>query len=186
MDSNERDEYYNQLEDAKAKFYQKNGKNTIFKNKQKLECAQTLTNEFDLNKMIECTAFVVPNTNIIYYNYLVFKIYGNESNRLEVYSHIMNLINSVLETYDTFEVHVNLKSFTISACHRYYKMISSSFDENTLLTDKLSKLVIYNTPSIVDQLTAILYSTVKEVLPKTEYYYKDSSDARINALFDIR
>ena len=37
MDSNERDEYYNQLEDAKAKFYHKNGKNTIFKNKQKLE-----------------------------------------------------------------------------------------------------------------------------------------------------
>lgn len=184
MDSEERDDYFKKLEGARTKFYEQNGKNLVFKNKQKLECAQTVTSEFDLQKMIECTAFIVPNRNIVYYNYLVFKIYGNESNRVEVYSHIMGLITSVLEKYDTFEVHVNLKSFTISACHRYYKMISSSFDENTLLTDKMSKLVIYNTPHLLDQITSILYSTVKAVLPKTEYYYKDSQ-TRINSLFEI-
>ena len=186
MDFDERAEYCAQMEDAKAKFYEKNPKKLIFKNKQKLECAQTVTEEFDLNKMIACTAFIVPNTNIIYYNYLVFKIYGNESNQREVYTHFRGLICTLLETYETFEVHVNLKTFTISACQRYYKMITSSFDENTLLTDKMSKLVIYHTPNIVDQLTKLLYSTIRTILPKTEYYYKDSSDARINALFDIK
>lgn len=185
MDSDERAEYYTQLEGARAKFYEKNRKNLIFKNKQKLECAQTVTEEFDLNKMIACTAFIVPNTNIIYYNYLVFKIYGHESNQREVYTHFRGLICSLLEKYETFEVHVNLKTFTVSACQRYYKMITSSFDDNTMLTDKMSKLVIYHTPSIVDQLTAILYSTIRTILPKTEYYYKDSSEARINTLFDI-
>lgn len=184
MDSDEREDYFKQLEGARTKFYEQNGKNLVFKNKQKLECAQSVTKEFDLQKMIECTAFIVPNSNVVYYNYLVFKIYGNESNRIEVYSHIMGLINSVLEKYDTFEVHVNLKSFTISACHRYYTMISSTFDENTLLTDKMSKLVIYNTPHLLDQITSVLYSSVKAVLPKTEYYYKDSQ-TRINRLFDI-
>ena len=184
MDSSERDDYYKQLEGAREKYYEQNGKNILFKNKQKLECAQTVADEFDLKKMIECTAFIVPNSNIIYYNYLVFKIYGNESNREEVYSYIMGLINTVLQKYDTFEVHVNLKSFTISACHRYYKMIASSFDENTLLTEKMSKLVIYNTPHLLDQITSILYSTVKAVLPRTEYYYKDSQ-SRINVLFDL-
>jgi len=185
MDSDERTEYYTQLEEAKAKFYEKNRKNLFFKNKQKLECAQTMTDEFDLNKMISCTAFIVPNTNIIYYNYLVFKLYGHESNQKEVYAHFIGLIRSILEKYETYEVHVNLKTFTVSACQRYFKMITSSFDENTFLTEKMSKLVIYNTPSIVDQLTTLLYASIRSILPKTEYYYKDISDARINTLFEI-
>lgn len=187
MDSyEERADYYKQLEGARTKFYEKNPKHMVFKNKQKLECAQTVTEEFDLNKMIACTAFIVPNRNIIYYNYLVFKIYGNETNQREVYTHFRGLICTLLEKYETFEVHVNLKSFTISACQRYYKMITSSFDENTILTEKMSKLVVYHTPSIVDQITTLLYSTIKNVLPKTEYYYKDSSDSKINLLFDIK
>ena len=185
MDNKEREDYYKKLEDAKTKFYETNKKNVFFKNKQKLELAQTVTEELDLNKMIACTAFIVPNRNIIYYNYLVFKIYGNESNQRAIYNHFRGLICSVLENYDTFEVHVNLKTFTISACQRYYMMITSSFDDNTMLTDKMSKLVVYHTPSIVDQLTTLLYSSIRTIIPKTEFYYKDSGDM-INVLFDIK
>jgi hypothetical protein len=185
MDSEERDDYYKRLEGAKRKFYEQNQKNTLFKNKQKLECAQTVSDEFDLKKMVECTAFIVPGRNIVYYNYLVYKLYGNESNRLDIYDHMRGLICNILERYDTFEMHVNLKTFTISAGQRYYGVIASSFDENTILTDKLSKIVVYNTPSIVSQLTTLLYPIIKDVLPRMEYHHKETSEQLINVLFNI-
>ena len=183
MDSEEREYYHKQIEDVKNTFYDNNRKNSIFKMKQKVECAQKMTDELDLEKMMECTVFIVPNKNIIYYNYLVFKLYGNETNQQVLHCYFKGLVRRLLEKYETFEVHVNLKSFTISACQRYYTMITSSFDDNTLFTEKLSRLVIYNTPSIVKQLTTILYTTVKDVIPKTEYYYKDS-ELKIKELFE--
>lgn len=185
MDFEERDEYYKRLEEAKKKFYEQNQKNLIFKNKQKLECAQTVSEAFDLKKMVECTAFIVPDRNIIYYNYPVYKLYGNESNRLDVYYHLIGLIRNILERFDTFEMHVNLKSFTISAGQRYYSVIASSFDENTMLTDKLSKMVVYHTPNIVSQLTTLLYPIIKDVLPRMEYHDKETSEKMINSLFNI-
>ena len=185
MDSKERDEYHKRLEEAKTKFYEQNQKNMIFKNKQKLECAQTVSDNFDLKKMVECTAFIVPNRNILYYNYLVYKLYGNESNKLDLYHHMIRLIQIILEKYDTFEMHVNLKTFTISAAQRYYSVIASSFDENTILTDKMAKLVVYNTPGIISQLTTLLHPIIKDVLPRLEYFDKETSEAKINLLFNI-
>ena len=184
MDSIERADYHKQIEDAQSVYYENNRKKSVFKYKQKMECAQQVTNDFDVKKMIDCTAFIVPNKNAIYFNYLVFKLYGNDSNQRELYESFKGLIQQILEKFDTFEVHVNLKSFTISACQRYYNLITSSFNENTLFTDKLSKMVIYNTPTIVNQITSLLYTTVKDVLPKTEYYYKNS-DTKIKELFDF-
>jgi hypothetical protein len=185
MDPVEREYYHKQIVEAKNKFYDNNIKKTVFKNKQKLECTQKVSQDFDIKKMMECTVFIVPNKNVIYYNYLIFKLYGNEANQPILYRYFKGLVETLLAQYETFEVHVNLKTFSISACRRYYSMITSSFDDNTLFTEKLSRLVIYNTPSIIDQITTILYATVKDVVPKTVYYYKES-EAKIDELFDIR
>lgn len=185
MDPVEREYYHKQIVEAKRNFYDNNIKKTVFKNKQKLECTQKVSQDLDIKKMMECTVFIVPNKNVIYYNYLIFKLYGNEANQQILYSYFKGLVETLLAQYETFEVHVNLKSFTISACRRYYSMITSSFDDKTLFTEKLSRLVIYNTPSIIDQLTTILYATVKDVVPKTVYYYKES-EAKIDELFDIQ
>jgi hypothetical protein len=185
MNSNDRDAYHKQLERAKKKFYEENQKTKIFKNKQKLECTQSVSKEFELKKMVECTAFIVPNRNVIYYNYPMYKLYGNEANQQDIYDHTVGLIRNILKTYDNFEIHFNLKTFTISAAQRYYSVIASSFNENTPLTDKLSKLVVYNTPCIVSQLTTLLYPILKDVLPRTEYHNKEKSEEMINILFGI-
>lgn len=184
MNSDERNNYYNEIQKTKEKFYESHRKHTIFKNNQKLQCTQHISNELDLQKMIQCTAFVVPNTNIVYYNYMIFKTYGNDENHLIVYDYLVNLVSSILENYSTFEFHINLKSFTISACQRYYHMICSSFDDNTFFTDKMSKMVVYYTPNIIDQLTKILYKSIKDVIPKVEYCHKESEE-RIKVLFDM-
>ena len=184
MKLQEKEIYYKEIQEAKERFYENNKKNMVFKNTQKLECAQHVANNMDLMKMIQCTVFIVPNTNIIYYNYMVFKTYGSEATHIPLYNHITNLVSSLLEKYPTFEFHINLKTFTISACQRYYHLIASSFDENHVFTNRMSKMVIYHTPSIVDQITKILYNSVKDILPKAVYYHQES-EQEIKKLFNL-
>jgi len=115
---------------------------------------------------------------------MAYKTYGTIENKDMIYSHIQSLVQSVLQQFDQFEFHIDLKSFSVSACQRYYPIISSVFDDNKVFTNKLAKLVIYNTPSFIDKLTKMLYSSVKDILPRVEYYYKDS-DKQITKLFNI-
>lgn len=184
MNSEQRTQYYDEIQKVKDNYYDSHKKNCLFKNAQKLDCAQHVSNNLDLQKMIQCTAFIIPNTNKIYYNYMVFKTYGNESNHLILYEYVTGLISKILENYETFEFHVNLKTFTISACQRYYGMITSTFDDNKFFTNLMGKLFVYNTPSIVDQVNRLLYHSIKDILPKVEYFHKDS-DEKIKVLFDM-
>jgi len=184
MNSQERNEYVEKMEETKQKYYEDHHKNLFFKNKQKIECAKTVSDELDIDKMIQCTAFQIPNTNIIYYNYMAYKTYGSIENKNQIYSHLQMLVQSVLQQYENFEFHIDLKSFSISACQRYYPIISSIFDENKVFTGKLVKMVIYNTPSFIDKITRMLYNSIKDILPKVEYYYKEDSDQQISKLFN--
>ena len=177
-----RNEYLSKIQTAQNEFYSNQAKKHIFKNAQKTECAHYITANMKLDHLIESTAFIVPNTNLVYFNYLVFKTYGSAENAKPIYAHITALIESILTTYDSFELHVNLKSFSVSACQRYYSMIISSIESNTLFTDKLGKLVIYHTPFIIDQVTAMLYHTIKPFLHRIEYV-KEKSEERIAQLF---
>lgn len=181
----EKEEYFKRIKETQEQYYEKHQKNHIFKNAQKIECAQYVAQQMELQKLIQYTAVIVPNTNIIYYNYLVFKTYGSELTHLPLYSHMTQLIQQILKTYDSFEIHFNLKTFTISACQRYRALIMSSFDDNQVFTEKMSKLVVYHTPNIIEQMTRLLYSSVKHLLHKVEYVKSSDSDARIAILFNL-
>ena len=115
---------------------------------------------------------------------MVFKTYGSEATHIPLYNYVTNLVSTVLESYPSFEFHINLKTFTISACQRYYHLIASSFYDNQVFTNRMSKMVIYHTPSIVDQITKILYNSVKDILPKTVYYHQES-EQEIKKLFNL-
>ena len=183
MDHSEREEYFQKVKETQNSYYEKHKKNTFFKNSQKLDCASYVSNSVDLEKLVKCTAFIIPNTNILYYNYLVFKTYGCEENHLLLYAYVTNLITEILKTYRTFEFHINLKTFSVTACQRYYKLITSSIDDNTIFTEKMEKIVIYHTPFVIDQITKILYNSVKGFMQKVEYVRKDS-DERIERIFN--
>jgi hypothetical protein len=184
MNTEEREQYVQEIESTKAKYYQEHNKNRFFKNSQKLECATSISQEMDIQKMIKCTVFQVPDTNILYYNYLVFKTYANGQVTPILYQYVVALVDKVLKEYSSFEFHVNLKSFTISAAQRYYSIICSVFDDNTAFTGKMTRLVIYHTPSVINNIRQLLYNSIKDIVDKVEYFYKDS-DTHIAKLFDI-
>ena len=182
MNNTKQSEYLLKIQEKQNEYYNNHTKKMIFKHAQKSECANYVTTSTQIEDLIESTAFIVPRTNIVYFNYVVFKTYGNPENAKHLYKHIISLIESILSTYESFEFHVNLKSFSVSACQRYYSMIVNSVETNQIFTEKLGKLIIYHTPFIIDQITGLLYNSVKTFLHKTEYV-KDKSDERITQLF---
>lgn len=183
MDNVEREEYLSKIHETQMDFYKTQPKHKLFKHAQKNACANHVAESISLTQMIDCTVFNVPNTNIIYYNYLVFKTYGNTENVRLVQERILDTISTILADHDTFEFHVNLKTFSVSACYRYRSMIVESIDNNRIFTEKLNRLVVYHTPSIIDQITPLLYHSVKPFLHKIEFV-KEKSDGRIAALFE--
>jgi len=163
-------------------YYEKNSKNMIFKNSQKNDCANYVSTNTNLQRMIQCTAVIIPNTNIIYYNYLLFKTYANDDNTQPLMVHITNLVNILIERYSNFEFHVNLKSFSVSACQRYYPYIHSIFDTQKSFIQNISKFVIYHTPNVIQQMTRMLHPCIRDYTSIIEYVYEDS-DNRIQTLF---
>ena len=177
--------YLEELQQTQHKYYETHQKNTIFKNNQKRDCAAFVAAENDLQKMVKCTAFIVPNTNVIYYNYLVFKTYGGINTHGILYNHLFTLIDTILQNHDSFEFHVNLKTFSISACQRYQHLISDSIDSSPVFNEKMSKVVIYHTPFVIDQIAKMLYSSVKDFLDRVEMVRGTESEQRISQLFDL-
>jgi hypothetical protein len=88
MNSEEQSKYVNQMNNTKEEFYNENKKNVVFKNKQKIECAKHVNQSMELAKMIQCTAVRIPNTNIIYYNYMIFKTYACDEVKEPVYRRV--------------------------------------------------------------------------------------------------
>ena len=180
--TSKRSEYLLKIQNAQNDYYNNNQKKNLFRTAQKSECANYVSTSIQLEHLIESTAFIVPNTNIVYFNYAVFKTYGNPENAKHIYTHIIALLETILATHDSYELHVNLKSFSVSACQRYYSMIVSSIDSNNIFSEKLNKLILYHTPFIIDQITGLLYNSIKPFLHKIEYV-KEKSDERISQLF---
>lgn len=182
MNNEERATYFSQINDAQNKFYKQTPKNNIFKRAQKINCAEYVVSEMNLEKMIECAIFIIPNTNIIFYNYLVLKTFANQTVHLLLYEYTLHLIQEILKKYQSFEFHANLKSFTISAFQRYFTVITTFLDDSTEeISSKMSKIVIYNTPKVIDQMTMLLMKTVNNIGGKITFH-REESDTIIDGL----
>ena len=62
-------------------------------------------------------------------------------------------------------------------------MITTSIDENQLFTTNMTKLVIYHTPYIMENITQMLSKNICKFVDRVEYVSKEDSDRRISSLF---
>ena len=79
---------------------------------------------------------------------------------------------------------MNLDTFTISAAHRYKDIITLFCDEclrrETHFTERLDGMHLYNTPKIIDNISALLMPLIPpEVRPKIRMYGKQESGEMI-------
>jgi hypothetical protein len=147
------------IKQLQNEFYSKTPKNFIFKKQQKLDCAVSVCEKYDINTLLNNCAYIVPNTNSIFFDYTVLKLFANPSNYDHIIKHINNLINYCIQYFENYNVHLNLATFTISAYERYKEMIISfcqlCFQTKSNFSDRLTSLHIYNIPHMFDNIMAL-------------------------------
>jgi hypothetical protein len=181
------DDFASKIENIRNSFYQKQSKNIFFTSKQKLNLANTVSTSLNLEDLINKTVYVIHDTNKVYLDYTIFKLFANPSNYEILVTYIVQLFTICIEKYNFFEVHINLESFSVSACHRYKEVIENFMNEcmkhDTLFTEKITIMHIYNIPHVFENiqkiLTPLIHETVKK---KIELHKKIESPAMITAL----
>lgn len=172
-------------------YYKQNAKNTFFKNSQKIKCAEAVTNNIDIDDLLNNCCFHIPNSNKIFFNYQVFKTFAQPENYEIIVNYIINLLINILHNYPNFEVHVSIQSFTVSAAHRYKPCILlflQKCNDNILeFSDKLSVLNIYYSPSSLESIKPILLPLIPPIVKsKMTIFDKDTSAQKLLETCQIR
>lgn len=149
-----------ELDSIQKEYYTENGKNSFFKNKQKIECAKKICSKYSLKELISNTIFQIKNTNKVFIDYTIFKLYINPDN-YEIFIHsVFDLFSEVLTSYKTYEVHINLDTFTATSADRYKNIIKLYNEESdkygTHFINNLSFMKLYNLPSLLEMMSSIM------------------------------
>ena len=170
-------------------YYSDNKKNVFFKSNQKLDCATQVTNQIGINELIQKTIYLIPNTNLVFMDYTVFKTYATPENYSKIVSYILSLFDYCISNYGDFCAHVNLDSFTISAAERY-KNIIECFLTNCMSSEsqyslRLKTMHIYNTPTTFQNISKLLMPFIDQLVKHKIIFYdkKTSGDLIDNLLY---
>lgn len=177
------------IEKFKSTYYTENKKSFFFKKSQKLDCASKISNEFDINDLLSQTFVVMPNTNRVYLDYTVFKLYANPDNYHIIVEYVIKLFRSCIETYGSFECHFNLNSFTITAAERYKTAIELFCKEclksETRYGSKLARMYIYYSPGVIDKFTTLFSHLIDPYIrDRFIIYSKEESEEKLCELFE--
>ena len=175
-----------ELEKYKQSYYSENKKNLIFKKDQKMEVASKIATEFNVDELLRRTVFIIPGTNKMYVDYLVFKLYAHPTNYIRFVEYTQSLIPECIRKYGTFECHVNLNTFTVSAAERYKQIVeifnTVGLQNDTDYTIQLTHLYVYNTPSAVDYISKILFRLIEPALRDKIVFYNKADSILLNPL----
>ena len=182
MERNNETELINKINTLRNQYYSDSGKNVFFKNKQKKECATTICNSIGLEQIIDKTAYYIPNSNKVFFDYTIFKMYATPENYDRIVSHALLMCRDKISDHGKFEIHINLNTFTVSACERYKDIIQIFCNEclrsNTRYSINLSKLVVYNSPNMIDSISRIILPFIDPIVRnKITLYNKLESDS---------
>jgi len=177
----------NDIEKFKNAYYSDNKKNIFFKKSQKMDVATQICNQFSLEELIKKTVILIPNTNRVYIDYTIFKIYATPDNYKQIIDHVIACFNVCISTYGNFECHINLHSFTITAAERYKTAIEifckDCLKSETRYGRMLSKMYIYHSPGMIEQFTTIFLHLIDPyVRDKFTLYNKEESNGFITSL----
>ena len=176
-----------EIQNIREAFYQQSSKNIFFKKKQKFECAKSICEQMSLDDLLYHTAWIIPNTHSVYIDYTVLKLYANPTNFDLIVDKCMGLALECSNNVPTFEVHMNLEGFTISACERYKTIIElfchRCFVNNTRFSERMSAFHLYNVPAVVDHIHKIVMPIIPpEARNKFVLHKKSESMALLEAL----
>ena len=168
-------------------YYENVKKNVFFKKSQKIESAVNIINKIPLDELIQCSIYSIPNTNKLYFDYTVFKMYASPSNYNDIIQYMIMKVREMVRDYGNFEMHMNMKTFSVSATERYIDIIKLFCKEccnnNEMFVKSLTQMYIYNTPSGLNTITSMIMKLMTpEIRSKITHFLKDESVFRLNNL----
>lgn len=183
MQECQKEQLIQNISKLQEQYYEHNSKNSFFKSSQKIECAKQVTQNMDIRQLISHSFYLIPNTNSIFFDYPLFKTFACS----EVYEaftrHSYEVILDCISKHSTFEVHVNMNSFTISAFERLRKLIERFFAESPLFSDNLTHVYIYYTPNVIEQINKMIRMFIAHISYKIIYFSKAESEHKLKNLF---
>jgi hypothetical protein len=127
--------------------------------KQKEET--TILNDFQFNFLLSNTVYILPSTdnivsNRIFIDFINFRKFINRSNFDQVVNHFIGLIIEILNKHETVELHLNLKSFSITAAEKYKDLVLLFYDKYQLnYINRINSVFVYNTPHVFEAIKTI-------------------------------
>ena len=160
-------------------------KPVFFKNSQKMERAEMVTQNIQLNELLEHTVYTMPNTNKIFIEYLYFKTYAYPDIYDKVAERLICVLDEIKLSYGNYEIFVNLDSITISALERHKNLIKVFYDiciKNDLVySNFLTKCIFYNVPNMIDTIKLVLFpflmSNARNIV---EFYNRSQTEYIMN------
>jgi hypothetical protein len=152
----------NELNKFKDTYYIENKKKIFQKKSQKYEVAKEITSRFDINVLLQKTAYIIPNTNKVFVNYLMFKQFAQPDNYELFVKYVQNLVYIVIDKKKSFECHINIESFTISAAERY-KGVIKTFSEGVFgYTENMDAIYVYNSPLMIEKISKVFLQFIDQ------------------------
>lgn len=149
-----------QIESLQTNYYDKNKKNTFFKNNQKQDLAKTITQHISINELMKKSVYTLPDTNIVFIDYPILKTFLCEDVYHDCINYLLNEYQMTINKYGNYQVTVDLKGFTISAAQRYQKGVILFTDKcnesTTKFSEIMTKMTILNAPSMIESIQKFL------------------------------
>jgi len=180
MMEQEKEEIINKIEGIKADYYTANTKNMFFKNSQKLQVAQHISNQINVELLLDKTVYSINGSPNIYLDYTIFKLYANETNYDMIITYICGLVERVIATHGYFSFYTNFDGFTITAAERYrpcVELFVNNYYTASVIkyTDYMQSWTLLNPPSIMDIIMKLFKKIIDErvaqrliVVPKNQ------------------
>jgi hypothetical protein len=180
--------FMNELEQFKSTYYSDNKKCAVFKTQQKHDLATKICSQFGQEELFAKSVYPIRDTNKVYIDYPVFKMFVNPSNYQAFVLFTQSAFNDAINKHGSFECHVNLLGLTISAVERHQHLIElfctdPSERDGMEYTNYLTKVYIYNTPSIIDNIINIIKRLIEQdVLKRLVKYTRGETPYQLSVL----
>ena len=159
---NSKQSFENIINDFQDKYWNENKKKSFFKGSQKFACAEETIKNFPLSELLENCIYSDEYKIIV--NYPLIKTFINPNVYDNILNHFDTLVKNILINHNNFEIHVDMKSFTITAAQRFKELIKQFCSK--YLNEKYEKIIngiyIYNSPSIISVMKTMFHPFISE------------------------
>lgn len=104
-------------------------------------------------------AMFVKEPNHIYFDYPLFRTFARPDIYKAFIDYVLVLMQTCVSQHGGFEMHVNLKSFSVTAAQKYLDLIRMFCNQclhcDTEFSRLLTKIYVYNSPKVLESISTL-------------------------------